>query len=144
MNSTMHRPPSNEADPAQQPGLAPPESSDEADEPYPAPRASSEGHIGRVVAGSIVAGLVATGLLRLIFGLGLGTGRSRTMVVLAGVVTLLLGLLILAGRPGHSLVVLGALLGADLLSYGVGWRRSGFALRSISGGQRIFEYRRML
>jgi uncharacterized membrane protein HdeD (DUF308 family) len=80
------------------------------------------------------AGLVATGALRLIFGFGLGTGGPRAMVVLAGLVTLFLGLLILAGWPGNSLIVLGALLAADLLFYGLGWLSLGLALRSWPRG----------
>jgi uncharacterized membrane protein HdeD (DUF308 family) len=76
------------------------------------------------------AGLVATGAIRLIFGFGLGAGAPRGMVVVASVITLLLGLLIVAGWPGNSLVVLGALLSADLLFYGIAWLSLGLALRS--------------
>jgi uncharacterized membrane protein HdeD (DUF308 family) len=80
------------------------------------------------------AGLVATGAMRLVMAFGLGQGAPRGIVVLAAVITLLLGLLIVAGWPSNSLVVLGALLAADLLFYGIAWLSLAIALRNRPAG----------
>jgi uncharacterized membrane protein HdeD (DUF308 family) len=57
-------------------------------------------------------------------------GTSWTWVVLSGLVTLLLGLVILVHWPVSSLFVLGVLLGVDLLIIGLGWIFVGFGLKS--------------
>ena len=47
--------------------------------------------------------------------------RSKAGIIGAGAVTALLGLLILASWPGSSVLVLGTVLGIDLLVYGFTW-----------------------
>jgi uncharacterized membrane protein HdeD (DUF308 family) len=76
------------------------------------------------------AGLAATGFLRIVLGISLSGNRPRGLVLLTGAITLLLGLVIVLGWPGNSAIVLGALLSADLLFYGLGWIAFGLALRS--------------
>ena len=75
------------------------------------------------------AALAATGLTRVFLGMGLPDG-PRAPVVIAGVVTTLLGTLILFGWPENAGVVLGIFLGVDLLFYGVSWIAFGLLLRS--------------
>lgn len=72
--------------------------------------------------------LLATGLVRIYFGVKLPHGPSG-FVVLAGAITTLLGLLILFGWPENSLFILGIFLGLDLLFYGGAWIVFGLALR---------------
>ncbi len=50
--------------------------------------------------------------------------------MLAGVVTTLLGVLILAGWPGNTLLILGTLFGVDMVFYGAGWIGLGLKLRA--------------
>lgn len=83
---------------------------------------------------TVVAGLVflASGLSKLLIGWRLATPGWRWMVGLAGVLSLVLGILILTGLPGSAAVVPGLLLAVELLAYGWGlifiglaWRRLG-------------------
>ncbi len=76
------------------------------------------------------AGLLATGLVRIVVGSRMTGTRSRGGVVLAGVVTTLLGLLIVVGWPGNSVLVLGTFLGIDLVLYGVTWIVLGTRIRT--------------
>lgn len=75
------------------------------------------------------AALLATGLMRIYFGVKLPHGASG-FVVVAGLITSLLGLLILLGWPENSLFVLGIFLGVDLLFYGASWIGFGLFLRA--------------
>ena len=73
------------------------------------------------------AGMVATGVVQ-------ESSRRiaasvRRPVLLAGVLTALVGVLIVAGRPANSFVILGILLGLDLLFWGTGWIGFGLRLR---------------
>ena len=77
----------------------------------------------------IGAALLATGILRIVAGLQTDHG-PKALVVLAGAVTTLLGILILAGWPASGLVVLGTFLGIDLLFYGLTWMAFGLQLRN--------------
>lgn len=52
-------------------------------------------------------------------------------VLLSGVITVLLGLVILAHWPVASLYVLGLFLGIDLVFAGVGWIGVGLGLRRV-------------
>jgi hypothetical protein len=63
--------------------------------------------------------------------IGFRTGRETPwiFVLLSAVITLLLGLLILAHWPVSSLYILGLFLGIDLIMAGVGWIGLGFGLR---------------
>lgn len=74
------------------------------------------------------AGFLATGIMRLWLAFEMPSG-TRGWAMLSGVVTALLGVLILAGWPGNSLYLLGLLLGIDLVFYGVGWIGFGLTLR---------------
>lgn len=75
------------------------------------------------------AALVVSGVMRIILAFGMREGMSWTSLVLSGVVTLLLGVIILAHWPVSSLFVLGVLLGVDLLIIGIGWIFVGFGLK---------------
>ena len=73
--------------------------------------------------------LVVSGVMRLILAFSMRDGMSWTSVVLSGLVTLLLGVIILVHWPVSSLFVLGVLLGVDLVIIGIGWIFVGFGLR---------------
>jgi uncharacterized membrane protein HdeD (DUF308 family) len=75
------------------------------------------------------AGLVASGILRVILAFNMREGTPWGWVVLSGIITLLLGLIILAKWPVSSLWVLGTFLGIDLIFAGVSWLVMGLALR---------------
>ena len=75
------------------------------------------------------AGLVATGFVRMFVGYGLPSKHSRWLVMFSGVLTSLLGLLIVLGWPANSIYVLGLLLGLDLVFYGFSWIVLGLRLK---------------
>ena len=77
----------------------------------------------------IGAVLIATGVMRVLMGVQMAHG-PKAPVLLAGVITTSLGVLIVAGWPASSLVVLGTFLGIDLLLYGLAWIGFGLRLRS--------------
>jgi uncharacterized membrane protein HdeD (DUF308 family) len=54
---------------------------------------------------------------------------ARAWLILSGIITLLLGLIILARWPVSSLYVLGLFLGIDLVFAGTGWIALGLGLR---------------
>jgi len=74
--------------------------------------------------------LVVSGVMRIVLAFSMREGMSWTTLVLSGIVSLLLGLIILVHWPVSSLFVLGTLLGIDLLIIGIGWIFVGFGLRS--------------
>lgn len=74
------------------------------------------------------AGLLATGIVRVIVGVRMAGSRTRGGLIAAGLVTALLGLLIVIGWPGNSVLVLGTILGIDLLVYGLTWIAFGIRL----------------
>lgn len=78
-----------------------------------------------VVAG---VGFLIAGAVRILLGWQLPAG-AKTYVVFAGAVTLLLGVLILGGWPGNTMIVLGTLFGVDLIFYGASWIGLGLKLR---------------
>lgn len=75
-------------------------------------------------------GMIATGLVRLYLGAHLG-GPLRGPVLLAGLLTALLGVLIVAGWPQNSFFILGILLGLDLSFWGAAWIGFGLRLRRL-------------
>ncbi len=77
--------------------------------------------------------LIASGIMRIVLGFGMREALPWGWVVLSGVVTLLLGLVILAHWPVSALYVLGLLLGVDLIFAGIGWIGLGFGLRKQPG-----------
>jgi uncharacterized membrane protein HdeD (DUF308 family) len=76
------------------------------------------------------AGLIATGVLRIYFAANLD-GPLRAPVLLAGLLTLAIGVLIVAGWPENRPYILGILLGLDLLFWGGGWIGLGLRLRRL-------------
>jgi uncharacterized membrane protein HdeD (DUF308 family) len=74
------------------------------------------------------ASLVASGIMRIILAFSMKQETPWIWVVLSGVITLLLGLLILAHWPVSSLYILGVFLGIDLIMAGASWIGIGFGL----------------
>jgi uncharacterized membrane protein HdeD (DUF308 family) len=75
------------------------------------------------------ASLLASGIMRIILAFSMKQEMPWIWVLLSGVITLLLGLLILAHWPVSSLYILGLFLGIDLIMAGAGWIGLGFGLR---------------
>jgi uncharacterized membrane protein HdeD (DUF308 family) len=74
------------------------------------------------------AGMIATGVVRIYLGAYLGA-PLRGPVLLAGVLTALVGILIVAGWPANRFVILGVFLGLDLAFWGAAWIGFGLRLR---------------
>jgi len=75
------------------------------------------------------AALVASGLVRIFLAFSMKRESPWIWVLLSSLVTLLLGLLILAHWPINSVYVLGIFLGVDLVMAGAAWIGLGLALR---------------
>jgi uncharacterized membrane protein HdeD (DUF308 family) len=75
------------------------------------------------------ASLVASGIMRIILAFSMKQETPWIWILLSGVITVLLGLLILAHWPVSSLYILGLFLGIDLIMAGAGWIGLGFGLR---------------
>ncbi len=73
--------------------------------------------------------LVASGLVRIFLAFNMRREMPWGLVALSGVITLLLGLLILARWPINSVYILGLFLGIDLIVAGASWIGLGFGLR---------------
>ena len=71
-----------------------------------------------------------SGVARLFMAFDVPAGNVRTMMIVSGLVTLALGVMVLVMWPGSSLVLLGSLLGVDLLTTGMGWLSFGLALKN--------------
>lgn len=67
------------------------------------------------------ASLLASGIARIILAWSVKPAQPWIWLLLSGIVTLLLGLLILAHWPISSAFVLGMFLGLDLVMAGAGW-----------------------
>ncbi|WP_213771091.1 HdeD family acid-resistance protein [Bradyrhizobium sp. dw_78] len=78
------------------------------------------------------ASLVASGVLRIVLAFSMKRETPWVLVLLSAVITLLLGLLILAHWPVSSLYVLGLFLGIDLVVAGAGWIGLGLGLRRVA------------
>ena len=74
------------------------------------------------------AAILAMGVVRIVLATMLGHG-ARWPLLFAGIVTAIVGLIILVGWPGNSFFVLGTLLGIDLLFWGIGAILLGLRLR---------------
>jgi uncharacterized membrane protein HdeD (DUF308 family) len=74
------------------------------------------------------ASLVASGAVRIFLAFNMKRETPWVWVALSGVITLLLGLLILARWPINSIYILGLFLGIDLIMAGAGWIGLGFGL----------------
>jgi uncharacterized membrane protein HdeD (DUF308 family) len=75
------------------------------------------------------ASLVASGIMRIILAFSMKREQPWIWVLLSSIVTLLLGLLILAHWPVSSVYILGIFLGIDLVMAGASWIGIGLALR---------------
>jgi len=73
--------------------------------------------------------LVASGIMRIILAFSMKTEMPWVGVALSGVITLLLGLVILAHWPVSGLYILGLFLGIDLIIVGMGWIGIGVGLK---------------
>ncbi|MET0705407.1 MAG: HdeD family acid-resistance protein [Tardiphaga sp.] len=74
------------------------------------------------------ASLVASGIMRIILAFSMKREAPWIWVALSGVITVLLGVLILARWPVSSLYILGLFLGIDLIMAGAGWIGIGLGL----------------
>jgi len=78
------------------------------------------------------AAFVASGLVRIVLAFQMREGTPWIWAALSGVVTMLLGVMILVQWPYSGLFVLGLFLGVDLLFAGASWVAIGLALRRRS------------
>jgi uncharacterized membrane protein HdeD (DUF308 family) len=83
------------------------------------------------------ASLVASGAVRLFLAFSMTRETPWIWVALSGVVTLLLGLLILARWPVNSLYILGLFLSFDLIMAGASWIGLGFGLHRTEPTSRV-------
>jgi uncharacterized membrane protein HdeD (DUF308 family) len=81
------------------------------------------------------AALVASGIMRIILAFSIREGAPWIGVAFSGVITLLLGLVVLAHWPVSSLYTLGLFLGIDLVFAGVGWIGMGLRLGAARNRQ---------
>lgn len=75
------------------------------------------------------AALIASGIVRVVLAFQMKEGLPWGWVALSGVITALLGVMILAQWPYSGLYILGVFLGVDLLFAGASWIGVGLALR---------------
>jgi uncharacterized membrane protein HdeD (DUF308 family) len=75
------------------------------------------------------ASLIASGIVKIVLAFNMKAGSSWGVVVFAGLITLLVGLVIVARWPVNSLYILGLFLAVDLIFSGVGWISIGLGLK---------------
>jgi uncharacterized membrane protein HdeD (DUF308 family) len=75
------------------------------------------------------ASLVVSGIMRIVLAFSMKREMPWIWVALSGVITVLLGVLILVRWPVSSLYILGLFLAIDLIMAGAGWIGLGFGLR---------------
>jgi uncharacterized membrane protein HdeD (DUF308 family) len=73
--------------------------------------------------------LVGSGIMRIVLAFSVREGMPWIWIAASGVITLIIGLIILAHWPFSSLFVLGLFLGIDLIFAGAGWISLGLGLR---------------
>ncbi len=73
--------------------------------------------------------LIASGVMRIVLALSMKEEMPWIWVAVSGVITLLLGLIIVAHWPVSGLYSLGLFLGIDLIIAGVGWIGIGLGLK---------------
>jgi len=78
------------------------------------------------------AALVASGLVRIFLAFNMKHGSPWVWVVISGLITLLLGVIILAHWPFSAVYTLGIFLGVDLVFAGAAWISLGLGLRSAA------------
>jgi uncharacterized membrane protein HdeD (DUF308 family) len=79
--------------------------------------------------------LLVSGVMRIVLAFSLQETMPWIWVAFSGVITFLLGLLIVAKWPVSSLYVLGIFLGVDLVIAGAGWIGVGLGLRRYARGR---------
>jgi uncharacterized membrane protein HdeD (DUF308 family) len=75
------------------------------------------------------ASLVVSGIMRIVLAFSMKRETPWIWVAFSGVITLLLGVLILLRWPVSSVYILGLFLGIDLIMAGAGWIGLGLGLR---------------
>lgn len=75
------------------------------------------------------ASLIVSGITKIVLAFNMKAGSSWALVVLAGVITLLVGVVIVVQWPVNSLYILGIFLAVDLIFTGVGWISIGLGLK---------------
>jgi len=73
--------------------------------------------------------LIVSGILRVFLATRMKQGTPWGWVVFSGILSVLLGLMIVAKWPASSFYTLGIFLGIDLIFIGSGWLSMGLALR---------------
>jgi uncharacterized membrane protein HdeD (DUF308 family) len=73
--------------------------------------------------------LIVSGIIRVILAFSMQRATPWIWVMLSGIITTLLGLIIVAHWPVSSLYILGLFLGIDLIIAGAGWVSIGFGLK---------------
>ena len=76
--------------------------------------------------------LVASGLMRIFLAFSMKQGSPWVWVAVSGVITLLLGVIILAHWPVSAVYTLGIFLGVDLVFAGAGWIGLGLGLKGAA------------
>jgi uncharacterized membrane protein HdeD (DUF308 family) len=76
------------------------------------------------------AALVASGIVRIFLGFNMRSGSPWVWVVISGLITLVLGVIILAHWPVSAVYTLGIFLGVDLVFAGASWIGLGLGLRN--------------
>ncbi len=75
------------------------------------------------------AGLVASGIIRSYVAFQLPSGGNKGFLIASGILTLVVGALIVAQWPTSSLWLIGTLLGIDMFFSGMGWIGVGLSMR---------------
>jgi uncharacterized membrane protein HdeD (DUF308 family) len=78
------------------------------------------------------AALVASGVVRIFLAFNMKHGSPWVWVVISGLITLVLGLIILAHWPFSAVYTLGIFLGVDLVFAGAGWIGLGLGLKNAA------------
>jgi uncharacterized membrane protein HdeD (DUF308 family) len=78
------------------------------------------------------AALIASGIMRIVLAFSMKQGSPWIWVAVSGVLTLLLGLVILSGWPVSSLYILGMFLGIDLVFAGAAWIGLGLGIKNTA------------
>jgi uncharacterized membrane protein HdeD (DUF308 family) len=74
--------------------------------------------------------LIASGVMRIVLGFSMHEGMPWIGVVLSGIITFLLGLIIVIHWPVSGLYILGLFLAIDLIIAGASWIALGLGLRT--------------
>ena len=78
------------------------------------------------------AALVASGIMRIFLAFNMKHGSPWVWIVISGLITLVLGLIILAHWPVSAVYTLGIFLGVDLVFAGAGWIGLGLGLKNAA------------